>query len=223
MDEREERCGKCKININANDNIIVCAGKCDNFHKKCAGITSKDFTLIQNCKGLKWFCENCLLHFNLIIQFNTEINKIRTEVTAELTEFRNIINNRFNCSTENIIENNKKSYANVTAGEAVIIKPKNKQECKKTKEAIQKNLKPTTLEVGITQLKDIKEGGVVIKCKSKEEQEKIKKAAEKKLTKNYQITAPELKNPCIKIVDIEENYEKDDLLETYSMICLKWR
>lgn len=70
--------------------------------------------------------------------------------------------------------------------------------------------------MGITQLKDIKEGGVVIKCKTKEEQEKIKKAAEKKLIKNYQITAPGLKNPSIKIVDIEEHYEKEDLLD-----CIK--
>lgn len=56
-------------------------------------------------------------------------------------------------------------------------------------------------------MKDIKDGGVVIKCKNKDEQEKLKKAAEKKL-KNYQISAPELKNPCIKIIGIEEDYDK---------------
>lgn len=213
MDNPNGHCNKCNLTINQNDNSISCAGKCDNrFHNKCVNLTTKDYVLVQNCNNLKWFCDHCLLHFELILNFKTEIASIKTQVTTELNEFRSIINNRCTNLSENFSETNKKSYANAAAGEVVIIKPKIKQECKKTKEAIQKNLKPAALEVGITQIKDIKEGGVVIKCKTKDEQEKIKKAAEKKLTKNYQITAPDLKNPCIKVVDIDEKYENEDLL-----------
>ena len=89
---------------------------------------------------------------------------------------------------------NRKSYAEVT-GEVVVIKPKKVQESKITKEVIRKALNPSKLEVGITQIKDTKEG-VLLKCKSKEEIEKIKLEAEKKLKKNYEIITPkQKKNP----------------------------
>lgn len=121
------------------------------------------------------------------------------------------VGNKYSKTDEN--KTGKHSYAEATTSdEVVIIKPKMKQESKKTVEALQKNIKPAVLEVGITAVKNIKEGGVVIKCKNKEEQEKIKKAAEKKLTKNYEIKAPELKNPCIKIIDIQDKLEADELI-----------
>ena len=98
------------------------------------------------------------------------------------------------------------------SGEALIIKPKTKQESNKTKEAVKKNLKPIALEVGITQMKNVKDGGILLKCKTKEEVEKVKKAAEKKLGKNYQVKIPEQKKPKIKIVDIDEEYSEDELI-----------
>lgn len=65
-------------------------------------------------------------------------------------------------------------------------------------------------------MNNIKEGGVLIKYKSKQEQDVIKKAAEKKLSNNYEIKVPSLKNPCIKIVDIEEQLNSVDLLNLIS-------
>lgn len=213
MPDIDDKCGKCKLLLNPNESVIICSGTCGNiYHCKCSSLTTKDISLIENCKGLKWFCDDCLVQYENIVNINAQFNKFKLEITEQLTEFRNVINDNSSVKTNEKFVSNSTSFAKIAAGEVVIVKPKNKQESKKTKEAIQKNLKPAALEVGITQIKDIKEGGVVIKCKNKEEQDKLKKAAEKKLTKNYQITAPELKNPCIKIVDIEEDYQNEDLL-----------
>lgn len=213
-------CATCKAKINNSDSCITCFGTCKKiFHNKCIELNNKDAQVIENCKGARWFCDVCLAQLEFIINIHNELEQIKAHVTTELNSFRNILNNnRSNLEEEQFGQS--KTYANVTrnktSSEVVIIKPKTKQESKKTKEAIQRNLRPAALEVGITELKSIKEGGVVIKCKNKEEQEKIKKAAEKKLTKHYQIKAPELKNPCIKITDIEDKLTADELIN-----CIK--
>lgn len=205
-------CTKCDIIIKESDSHLRCSGQCCSyFHAKCVNVSSRDLQIFENISGAKWFCELCLKYIDIILNINKQLENLKNHVNIELNNFKDILNKHSGLKTDNK-SNENKSYANVTANEVVIIKPKNKQESKKTKEVIQKNLKPAALEVGITQLKDIKEGGVVIKCKSKEEQEKIKKAAEKKLPKTYQINAPELKNPCIKVVDIEDNLSVEDVI-----------
>ncbi|KAJ8942553.1 hypothetical protein NQ318_021955 [Aromia moschata] len=106
-----------------------------------------------------------------------------------------------------------KSYAEAVAGEVVVIKPKKIQENKTTKEAVRKALNPTKLEIGFTEIKDIRDGGMLIKCKSKEDVEKIKSEAEKKLKKGYEIRIKEQKNPHIKIVGLEDDIDKEVLEE----------
>lgn len=214
MNEPEDKCGKCKLQINFNENNIKCDGNCGNiFHQKCINMSVKDYAVVQNLKNVKWFCNGCLAHLDQMCNISLELKQFKSDVNTELSKIRELITQNFNRAGSMENKEDRKSYANVAACEAVIIKPKSKQESRKTKEMIQKTLKPAALEVGITQIKDIRDGGVVIKCKTKEEQEKIKKAAEKKLIKNYQITAPILKNPSIKVVDIEENYEHEEFID----------
>nr|CAI5859497.1 unnamed protein product [Callosobruchus analis] len=54
-----------------------------------------------------------------------------------------------------------------------------------------KELNPTDMEVGIAQIKNIKDGGILIKCKTREETEKMKNEAEKSLGRSYQVNMPE--------------------------------
>ncbi|KAI4464237.1 zinc finger cchc-type superfamily [Holotrichia oblita] len=102
------------------------------------------------------------------------------------------------------------SYSDVVK-DVVVVKPKSKQNNATTKEDICKNVKPASLEVGIVQIQNIKDGGVVIRCKNKEDSLKIKEAAEKKLKKKYNIKVPELINPCIKIIGIDEEMDENEL------------
>ncbi|KAK9685376.1 hypothetical protein QE152_g38086 [Popillia japonica] len=122
-----------------------------------------------------------------------------------------------------------KSYAEV-AGNDVIIKPKTKQDTKTTRDDLTKKLNPAELEIGITRVRSIKEGGLIITCKTNEDTSKIRKEVSKKL-KNYSVTTREPKNPCVKIMDIDEELDEEklklnlvkqnDTVRSESDICVK--
>lgn len=209
-----EICDRCQAKFKANDTQIKCSGICCNiFHPRCVDIQNKDLQVVINNDNIKWFCNKCTLLFNHGGNLMKLIDDFKKDVNTQLKEFRDILllhkpDDRINKYSDNNI---KKTYSEV-AGEVIVIKPKSAQDSKVTKDDIQKNIKPATLEVGITQMKNTKEGGVLIKCNNKDEIQKIKVAAEKKLNKNYKISIPEQKNPCIKILDLEENMEGSDLI-----------
>lgn len=209
-----ETCEKCKVKL--KQNILQCSGLCKKkFHPECVKITIEDSSVFTKIDNAKWFCDCCNIYLDFMTQMKEEIIEFENRMKIKFESLENMVcsGNSLNKRNVNGMEVNKKSYAEI-AGEVVVIKPKTKQESKTTKEVIRKTLNPTKLEVGITQIKDTKEGGVLIKCNSKEEIEKIKIAAEKKLKRNYEIKTPEQRNPRIKIVDIEENIDKEILEES---------
>lgn len=209
----EPVCGKCAVKFKSKDPIINCSGKCKlNFHLKCVDLSISDLQCIQKCKGLMWFCDNCNLALNDIWGLKNEFSCLGEQITSEINEIKNVLNSIKPIGKEVYNISERKTYAKV-ASEVVIVKPKNKdQECKKTLEAVQKCVNPSILEVGINEVRNAKEGGVVIKCNSKTEVNKVKTIIEKKLGKTYNIDAPELKNPTVKIVDIEKEMTEDELL-----------
>lgn len=211
----DNNCGKCNIKLTTVEGYIKCSGKCEKcYHPKCVNVSAKELQIVENNPGIKWFCEICVKYVDVFVQINNKIDDIKEKLMTKINDINDKLNTSSGSTQNKFDKNEVKTFAKVasTSSEVVIIKPKNKQECKKTKEAIIKNIKPSTLEVGITQLKETREGGVLIKCQNKIEQEKIQKIAEKKLSRQYQVKAPELKNPCIKIVDITENVTQEELI-----------
>ncbi|KAK9712545.1 hypothetical protein QE152_g24857 [Popillia japonica] len=57
----------------------------------------------------------------------------------------------------------------------MLIKPKNPQDSEKTKTDIKNQLSPANLEVGIKEIRTVKDGGILIKCANKTEVDKLKK------------------------------------------------
>lgn len=203
------KCGDCKADTKS-DNSLKCDGTCDQmFHYKCIGLEEAHFQSIENIQGLKWFCLQCEQYIKFAINLKAEMTDFKRTIVEEINKLKVQINGVE--KPENKI--NDTSYAKVVTGEALVIRPVNKQEVKKTQDTVKKNLKPSDLEVGITQFKGLKDGGVLIKCKTKEEIEKVKKTAEKKLGKKYVISIPEQKNPCIKVLDFEDNLQPEKLVE----------
>lgn len=208
-----ELCGKCRKKT--KDPIIKCAGNCNMvYHLKCVEVQSTEYDAVQNCRGIRWFCDLCLEVLNYVWELKNDIVDLQKQVSSEMTELRNIIHKiRDTVKEEGNLKSEKKSYAKVTS-EVVIIKPKNTgQDSKKTLEVVQKHVSPSVLEVGISEVRPVKEGGVVIKCNSKEEINRVKTVVEKKLGKNYKINTPDLKNPHIKIVDIDSEMKDEELLD----------
>lgn len=175
-----EYCSTCSGKIKP-DTAIQCSGNCEKFfHLKCLDISMKDAQVIQNTAGIRWFCESCNTVVNFMLEFKKDITEFKNSVLQELNSFRKKLNIEV-CEKEG--NTNELNFAKAVKGEAIVIKPKTNQESTKTNEIIRKNLKPAEMEVGITQIRNVRDGGVLIKCKTKEEIEKVKKAAEKKLGK----------------------------------------
>lgn len=206
------KCNTCDIEVK-KDEGIECSGPCKNmFHLKCVGVSSRDFKTLKSIEGCKWFCTTCRRYLHLFGQISKELIDFKETMLSELQKVNkklDNIDNKESCQKPD----NSKTYANILKSEAVVIKPKTKQESSKTREIVTQKLNPCAMEVGITQLKEIKDGGIVIKCKTKHEIEKVKNEAERSLGKHFQVSVAGKKNPCVKIVDFEENMTSEELVE----------
>lgn len=204
----EVTCGECVQKINAADVTGKCMGTCRrNFHLNCVDISNKDYQTILSIKNTKWLCNGCTVQFDSSMEIIQQFENLKFHIDVQLNKFKTVLE-ASNGHAKNV--NDKRSFADV-AKDVVIIKPKEKQDCKTTKSEIQENLRPDSLELGILQIKDIKDGGVLIKCQTKEDSEKLKSAAEKKFKKKYSVKVPQLENPSFKIVGIEEALSANEL------------
>lgn len=204
----DQSCPECSSTFKTGENILQCFGFCKrSYHPKCVNISSRDYQVILNLKNLKWFCDICNHQSEICMDLLRQFNDFKISINTQLDDFKKSLDSK--CSNTDL-KLNEKTYADV-AKDVVIIKPKTKQNNSITKDDICKNVKPASLEVGIVQMKNIKDGGIVIKCKNKEDSAKIKDAAEKKLKKKYSIKLPELVNPCLKVIGIDDDLEADEL------------
>lgn len=201
IEKMSNRCFKCSDLIKSDH--IKCSGLCGKyFHSECIQVESKVKEVLLSTKNLKWFCDYCLNHFDKLMETKQELVEIKKLITQKRETPKN---------EDQLVK--KKTYAE-KAGEVVVIKPKSTQETQATKEAIKKVLNPSELEIGITEMKNLKEGGILIRCQSKNEVEKIRDIAEKKLNKRkYEVTVPKQKNPKIKIVGIEDKLDEAELTQ----------
>lgn len=146
-----------------------------------------------------------MLYLDLNLRIARNICETKKILEEKITNIENIVTRPRNHAQDT----RSKSYAGA-AGEVLVIKPKQKQQSKITKEAIKKSRSPARLEVGITDIKSIKEGGIINNyyCYKRDDIEKVRNATEKKLKKKYDIRIPEQRNPKIKIVGIEEDFDE---------------
>jgi cell division protein FtsB len=145
--------------------------------------------------------------------FKKEINK---QMNAQFDELRNLLSNN-KCRLSNI-DSTHKSYSGMLKKprDAVIFKPKTAQDFQATQSVLKKKIKPTEVEVGIQNIKQMKDGAIAISCNTKEELAKLEEAARKDIGENYHITKPRLHNPKVKIVGLTDELDEDDLKK-----CLK--
>lgn len=203
-------CAGCLTKIKQNEMSMECSGVCKKtFHAKCIDMKASHCKLIEEIYGIKWFCDCCVTFVDFINKFHFELNNFKQEIKNEIIVLHEAVKNKNIPQDGDISE---KSYAGVTK-EVVVIKPKAKQESATTKEFIKENLNPSELKVGISEIRNIQEGGVIIKCNTKQEAEKIKTAATQKLSKNYNIDTPKLKNPAVKILDIDLEMSNEELIQ----------
>lgn len=69
---------------------------------------------------------------------------------------------------------------------------------------------PTKLK--INKLRKVPKGGIAIECNGIDESKEVHKVANEKMSDKYVITVPELKNPKVKITDINQELNEDELV-----------
>ena len=95
--------------------------------------------------------------------------------------------------------------------EVLVVKPKNASQASVvTKQILEKNISPSSLGVGVSRVKYIREGGVAIRCGSQGDMENICKNVEEKLGHDYKVEIPVKKNPKIKVFNVDKTLLEDE-------------
>lgn len=109
----------------------------------------------------------------------------------------------------------QQSYANVAkkgkVKPAVVIRPKNKQDSKKTFEDITKNVEKDAVNVCGT--RNVKDGGIVLRCDNTTETMKVKQIVNDKLGDDYEVILPKVKNPRLRITNIPTDLQKESVVD----------
>lgn len=216
-------CGFCAATIVARKPAVLCDGGCGSkFHISCVGLPADYLQLKQRSPGLNWTCNDCTrscvyvnpnamlqmfeskaeaLLSNLLDSFNGMKAELMQQVAQRITSFSP--------------NNNVKSYASVvrnTTTPAVLVVPKDQsQSGTKTKSALLENIDPLELDVHLSQVKDVKNGGVLVGCRNSEENEKFKRIVTEKLSKDYEIRQLRGINPRIRVVGISDKLTGDEV------------
>lgn len=96
----------------------------------------------------------------------------------------------------------------------IIIKPKEPQEDKVTKEEINKSIDPKVLKIGIKQFRVSKAGAVVVKCQTKDETQLLKEEIIKKLQDKYDVNYTKMRKPRIKIISYGQDLKEKEIEES---------
>lgn len=94
---------------------------------------------------------------------------------------------------------------------AVLIKPKNKQQCKTTFADITKNMPQSSVDVCGT--REVRDGGVILRCNNVNDTMKVKQLVQEKLGDNYEIVLPKIKSPRLRISNIDSDIPKDNIID----------
>lgn len=204
----EEICGKCLETIKDKNKSIKCKGMCNKlYHSACYNIKNADLKVIASIKSLKWYCDQCEVTNDIIMdKMNEKFESFKNEMIETMKNMlQSIITDK---------KEEKISYANIVKKDKIepvlIVKPKVDQTSNITKEDIKQNVNPASLAVGVSGIKEISKGQVVIKCENEKDRDKIQNKIQEEMPNKYDITKPILKYPSLKIIGIHNEDDMND-------------
>lgn len=222
-------CGKCDGELSGN--IIQCDGVCGKkFHLKCADIKMNQYVYkaLEEIDNLKYMCNECKKNdmkaikdrLNSIMSFIDIYNEQARRNASDFEIMKKMVNDlkesveNKNCEgqKENLISYAEKVKATGNKTTVVVMpKNKNNQKSEQTKKEIKNKIDPTKLK--IERVRNMPAGGIAVECASSSASELLKTVAIEKLGNDYDIETPELKRPCIKIVDMSDEYNEEEIIE----------
>lgn len=216
-------CGKCLAVIDIDRAaFITCSGTCDKrFHTSCVDVPADLHEKIISCPGLFWKCTDCCRRcfsidqvglMDLLQQKYSEMLKNLDKVFEDLKS--NFI--RTAVDKNNDPQVTVPSYSDILSNNtqpAILIKPKSEQTAVKTKIDVKENISTVDMQLSLSKVKSVKDGGVVVGFSSREENLRFKKAAKEKLSDNYEIRELKGVQPRVKIVGLNQIYKENEIVE----------
>lgn len=226
-------CSVCKLELD-DDDAFECDGCTVRYHLKCGGATRKEIVIRKNSNCLRVFCKDCLVspittvaeNVKTIMKFVHKIDLFNQKQIETNDRMNNLLVNTVE-KVKNIGDkleiidcdghkngSSKVSFANVLKSKVnpvVVVKPKEKQASKKTEEDIRKKI--VDKNVKVCNARNIKDGGIVLSCENNNDTMKVKQIVEDSYGENYEVRLPEVKMPRLKITNISEKIEEDDLID----------
>lgn len=227
-------CSICKEVLDDDDNVFECDGCSVSVHLKCGGATKKDYAARKNSKSLRMFCTLCIsnpaacvadnvktimkfvLKIDLFNQKQIETNARVNDISSNTVEKVNEIGDKIESigSVDSNSGTSKPSYAKAVKSKinpVVVVKPKEKQACKKTVEEIRQKVDGKSIRVRNT--RNIKDGGIVLSCENDSDTMKLKKIVEASYGQNYEVRLPEVKKPRVRITNVSDQIDETNLIK----------
>ncbi|KAK9878696.1 hypothetical protein WA026_023396 [Henosepilachna vigintioctopunctata] len=200
------KCGKCEDTLDRRkSSSVTCSGFCNNsFHANCCGISNDSLPCLKS-PGFCWYCAECFKMKNkyelymknsfdekllkMISGFESMFSDLKQKIlaTAKDTFSEMSVANK-DVSSKALKEKN--SYANIVSSKSmIVVKPKNTSQTNaETKSDIVTNVSAAQLNLKVSKVKQIKDGGILISCDGSEGANNFKKVASEKLSAKYDIS-----------------------------------
>lgn len=184
---------------------------------------------MQDSDNLCYICNECKADSYKAI--NVKLNKILSficiydeRVTRSEKNVSNLIDQvgeiksllSKNCESVKMNDGTKKakSYAEevkMSNNESVVIvKPKEAQNSNKTEMELKNVIDPTAINFG--NVRKFPKGGIAIECNNAKDSSELVKLVNEKMSEKYEVTMPELKNPKVKIIGMDNELTEDELV-----------
>ncbi|CAD6235940.1 GSCOCG00012437001-RA-CDS, partial [Cotesia congregata] len=149
------------------------------------------------------------MEIELLRELNQEL-KSKNMLLSELLEYNKaeIIKSKSYADTLRTNKNEKLSD-NIPN---IVIKAINRESAKSCEQTFKKNISANT-SAQIKNVLTTKTGTVIVKCKNKEDVSRTKSILLEKLGENYEVDQDKMNLPKIKIFDIDNDMDKDELIE----------
>lgn len=225
-------CFKCKAAFASDADSMECDCCCNRMHFKCAAVSKKEYKQRSDSQCLRIYCVECLkrkedsvdenikklLKFMYKLDSNQQeslnMNKINSNAIKEIEDKFKVFDKKTDNLNHMLENSGKNSYANVLKSSikpVVIVKPKEKQSCKKTLEDITVNISKG--ELNVCNVRNTRDGGIILCCEDTIETMKAKQVILDKVGDGYDVKLPVIKNPRLKITNIDPNIENENIIE----------
>lgn len=223
-------CGVCLAAIDAEEmSFISCSGTCDKkFHPACVGVPAELLRHMRSLPGISWKCNDCnrkcfsIDQAGLIALLNEKytemLQKLDTVFDDLKVNFLKTAEANFSKSqaTSTTVVDSVPSYSDTLKNKtqpAILIKPKVQQTTVKTKVDVKENINTVDMQLSLSKVKSVRNGGMVVGFSSKEDNNRFKKAADEKLGDKYEIVELKGVQPRVKIVGMNQIYSENEILE----------